>query len=474
MRRGLPLLILLVLFALAGCAASAQEEEKPNIVFVLTDDSRKDDLAYMPKTRALLGDEGTTFDNAFVSDPLCCPSRATILRSQYAHNHKVKTNKYPSGGYEKFQELKREKSTLATWLEAAGYENALIGKYMNGYKDKNVDLSVTPPGWAQWEALFAGDQYYDYTINTNGRKESYGSDPQHYQTDVLAGRASEWTTARAGGAPFFLYLTPSAPHEPFDPAPRHEGVVDSVPRPVSFAEEDVSDKPAWIRKQAALSEAEKQELDEERRKRTELLLSLDDLVEHLVTSLEASGELDNTYVFFTSDNGWHMGEHNLRPGKVTPYEEDIRVPLLVRGPGVPAGAVREEIVLNNDFGPTIADLGGATTPHFVDGRSFTPLLYGESPASWREGFLVEHKQYKSGNAYTSLVPTYKALRTADGKKYVEYETGDKELYDLASDPNEMENIYPMADPTVTTPLKTRLETLKTCAGETCRAAEDLP
>ena len=197
--------------------------------------------------------------------------------------------------------------------------------------------------------------------------------------------------------------------------------------------------------------------------------------ERLIAALEAKGELGTTYVFFTSDNGFHMGEHGLTQGKVSPYEEDVRVPLLVRGPGMPASQTRDRFVLNNDFAPTFADLAGVVPPSFVDGRSFVALLDGDfsNDPPWRDAFLVEGWRHEPGFGSSSLVPTYKALRTQT-RSYVEYATGEKELYDLTNDPHELRSRHRGSDPTALKRLHNRLEALKGCSGEVCRTAEEAP
>jgi N-acetylglucosamine-6-sulfatase len=496
---------------LVGCSGSAPDREgaqtsaRPNVVFILADDMRADDFEYMPQTRQLLAEEGLAFDNAFVTTSLCCPSRASILRGQYTHNHQVRTNNPPDGGFEKFRSMGHEDSTVATWLKDEGYQTALIGKYLNGYARRDEETHV-PPGWDEWYGVLGGGRYYDYQLNENGEVVSYGGDEQDYQTDVLADKAKDYVRRVAGSAspsPFFLYLAPGSPHGPFVPAPRHEGAYEEedgsgvgAPRPPSFYEPDVGDKPEWVRDLPLLESAEKtadageeatgeepggpdeespvgteEKIDNAYRNRLEMLLSLDEMVAGLVDELRAAGELDNTYVFFTSDNGYHFGEHRINQGKRTVYEETVRVPLAVRGPGVPAGENAEQMALNIDFAPTIAELTGASAPEFVDGRSLAPFLQGTPPETWRSAFLLEH--YSGGNAQPRSAPTYAAVRT-ETHKYVEYENGDRELYDLEADPYELESLHESADPILIADLKARLKALRACASESCREAENAP
>jgi len=364
---GLPL-VCLAAFLVAGCSVGESAQEgtgaptQPNIVFILADDMRLDDFEHMPQTRQLFAEQGLAFDNAFVTHSLCCPSRASILRGQYTHNHQVLTNRQPQGGFEKFRDQGHEDSTVATWLQNEGYRTALIGKYLNGYARKD-DEAYVPPGWDEWYAHLGGQAYYDYRLNENGTVVPYGDAEEDYQTDVLAQKVQDYVRRTVDAPdPFFLYLAPGAPHAPFKPAPRHEDEYPDaeVPRPPSFDEPDVDDKPEWVRSLPRLDSARRgpEKLERSYRSRLQMLLSLDEMVAGLIEEMEAAGKLDNTYVFFTSDNGYHLGEHRVGLGKRTVYEEAVRVPLAVRGPGVPAGASAKEMSLNIDFAPTFAELAG--------------------------------------------------------------------------------------------------------------------
>ncbi len=439
--------------------------DKPNIILILADDMRYDDLQHMPKTQDLIVKEGIEYEKAFVTTPLCCPSRASILRGQYTHNHEVWEN---ARGFPMFKRLGHERSTIATWLKEEGYQTALLGKYLNAYNQK--DLRHVPPGWDQWRAMLEEASYYDYALSENGEPVRYGSAEADYSTDVLAGQAREIIRSSAAkDKPLFMYLAPSSPHGPGPPAPRHEGLFEDAQaqRPPSFDEADVSDKPGWIRKLPPLGADRKTYLDDVYRGRLGLFPSLDDLVEGVVEELESEGELENSYIFFSSDNGLLMGEHRIPEGKGPPYEESIRVPLAVRGPGIPAGRVTEQVALNIDLAPTFADLGGATAPSFVDGRSLKPT-FAQSAPSWRTAFLVEYLRGQQG------LPQHNTVRTAGGEKYVEYPSGakvEREYYRLKEDPHELENAYPSADPNSIEELRERLETLEDCSGASCREAE---
>ena len=467
------LLTCLAAFLVAGCSGvggAVQEEEaedfaeRPNIIFVLADDLDYAFARQMPEIGSLLQDEGASFENASVSYPICCPSRATMLTGEYAHNHNVKGNKRPVGGFEKFREEGNEETSIAARLQENGYRTALIGKYLNGYGQQ--DQTYVPPGWDEWYAKLGRYEYYDHDLNENGEVVSYGSETEDYLTDVLSGKATDFVRrAAAEDAPFFAYVSPTAPHSPATPAERHKGTLsdEAAPRSPAFDEEDVSDKPSWIQDLTPISEKESFQIDERYQERLEATLAVDEMVGSLVDELEAARELKNTYIFFTSDNGFQLGERRLKHGKKTPYEESARVPLYVRGPGVPAGAAVENLVLNTDLAATFAELGGLDAFE-ADGRSLAPLLHGEEPDTWRSSLLLEGFVGKGDRVY-------KAVRTGT-HKYVEYDNGEKELYDLQNDPYELENIYESADSALIENLKARLEALRDCSGDGCREAED--
>jgi N-acetylglucosamine-6-sulfatase len=417
----------------------------------------------MPELRSSVIEEGASFQNTFISYPLCCPSRATILTGLYAHNHDVRGNAPPDGGFQKFRSEGYEESTIAVRLQQSGYETGLFGEYLNYYLDE--DPTHVPPGWDEWHAR--GDiAYYEYELNENGEIVSYGNDTEDYFTDVLTRKATDFVRrVTADSQPFFLYLAPAAPHEPAIPATRHQGAFadEEAPRSPSFDEEDVSDKPSWIREIDSLSDEQISEIDDRYRNWLATMLAVDEMVASLVQELRVAGELDNTFIFFTSDNGYHQGEHLIDYGKNTPYEESARVPLFVRGPGVPAGSKVERLALNTDFAPTFADLAGIEFS--ADGRSLAPLLRGEDHA-WRSAVLLEG--FPDENP-----PSYGAVRT-ETHKYVEYDNGETELYDLEADPYELENLPDITDLALVADLNTKLNALRSCAGDECLKAEDAP
>jgi len=455
-------------------------DTRPNILFILADDMRASDLKYMPNTQRLLASQGVEFEKPWVTRSLCCPSRATIFRGQYAHNHKVWVNVSPSGGYWKFFDQGLENSTVATWLHDAGYDTVLIGKYLNRYGlDREGNYKPTtyrPPGWDEWYA-WQGDYNSDtkYDINENGKMITYLRSDTH-DTDLHARTAEDFIRRTAGGAPFFMHLSPNAPHFPSYYAPRHAGMFTDtpLPRPTSVNEADVSDKPAWVRSKPLLTSAKISDMTRFYRDRLRALQSVDDMVERLVGALEDKGELSRTYIVFTSDNGIYLGEHRLE-AKAAAYNAAPRVPLLIRGPGVPQGASLPQMVLNNDFAPTFARWAGVAPPASVDGRSLKPLLTPSPPASWRRAFLVEHRSSPEEYANVRAIPDYSAIRTAR-YNYVEYATGERELYDLSADPTELTNIYDIAPQTLVSNLHARLGKLKTCkradtSAASCKTAE---
>jgi arylsulfatase A-like enzyme len=465
--------------ALGACQSAAPRQTAPqppaapagppNIVLLLMDDMDVAALAHMPTVQAELVAKGTTFTNAFVTTSVCCPSRASILTGQYAHNHGVLDNRPPLGGFVKFFESGKESSTIATWLKDAGYRTALIGKYLNLYP-RGADQKHVPPGWDEWRALFHRELYYDYKMNENGTVTSRGDKPEDYQTDVLRRLVLEFVDQAEAqdGRPFFLHVSPYAPHRPAQPAPRHEEALPGLkgPRPPSYNEEDVSDKPAWVRQQAPMTPELMERTDWWFRRRAQTLLAVDELLAALLARLRQRGELDNTYVFFTSDNGFEFGAHRMDHGKADPYEASIRVPLVARGPGVPAGQKHDAMVLNIDLAPTFAELGRAQAADFVDGRSFAAFLHGRAPAGWREDFLIE--QFGAEEEGEGSIPNYFGLRTRD-HVYIEYPTtGERELYDLRRDPDQMESLHDKARPALTGRLAGRLAALRDCRAEGCR------
>jgi N-acetylglucosamine-6-sulfatase len=398
----------------------------PNILVVLTDDQRWDSLSYMPNVESELVDHGITFTNAFVENPLCCPSRVNFLTGQDSHTSGIWTNNLPYGGFHAFT---ADDQTLATWLNDGGYQTILAGKYLNYYWDSNG--SYIPPGWDVWRAFASDTPYFDYEISGDGQLELHGSSPADYSTDVIAQEAETAIEQTSPQDPVFLWFAPFAPHKPFTPAPRDAGTMSGIApwRPKSYDERDVSDKPAYIRSAPRLSSTRKAEIDADRQQQLASLGAVDDAVGGLLDSLRAEGRLGDTLVIYTSDNGFLWGEHR-DEGKVVPYEESIRVPFVVRWDRVISSpATDRHLVENIDVAPTLVGAADAASETF-DGRSLLPLLRG-AQVPWRGRALIEH--LGQGD-----VPSYCAVRTLNSI-FVHYETGEEEFYKLGGDPLERTN-----------------------------------
>jgi N-acetylglucosamine-6-sulfatase len=466
---------LLVLFGGLSCSAQRIDPDNPppNIIFILTDDMDYPLLPYMEQTNRLIGQEGAVFTNYFVTSSACCPSRASTFRGQYPHNTGVLEN---SPGFEQFHENGNNKSTIATWLKSAGYRTSFMGKFMNLYP-AGVKRTYVPPGWTDWHAFVtserkAADFYTSYILSENGKLVDYNEGEDDYSTDVLKNRAVEFINKSVQArSPFFLFIAPYAPHGPSTPAPRHADLYLDLkyPQNASFHEEDISDKPEIIqdiRRTGGFFDVG--EADGFFVKRVQTLLAVDEMVAELVQLLNDNGQLDNTYIFFTSDNGYHMGEHSLPSGKMLPYEEDILVPLLVRGPGITPNTTVTQMVANIDIAPTIAELTGARAADFVDGRSFVRFLNGQSipDLEWRSAILLETGDFDR----ESPVVAYRGIRT-ETFTYVEYESGELEFYDLLADPYQLENIAADLDAETLAALHSWLEELKACQTDACRKAE---
>ncbi len=493
-----PLLAAAVVVALAltsglgADAASAQTAPRPNVVVIMTDDQTVDDLSVMPATRRALAVRGVNFLNSTASYPVCCPSRATFLTGRYAHNHGVMGLYLPTGGYGRFNDY----DALPVWLQRAGYRTAHIGKFMNGYGSDRP--AVVPPGWSEWYASVDPATYrmWNYTLNQNGRLVTYGDaadeSPWNYQTDVLRNLALDVIRRGSGsGQPFFLSLALLAPHYEeagirgrtgvtVRSAPRHRGRFAALPlpRPRGFNELDRSDKPKFMRAFRPLDATAIARITAEFRARRESLLAVDEAVAAIVRELRAQGTLSNTYVLFTSDNGYFQGEHAVPTGKMLPYEPSTRVPLLMRGPGIRGRSASLEPVSNIDLAPTILEIAGANASGGapIDGRSL--LKFARQPRL-RSDRMILHET--GGLRATSLQPeedggpiplrttrTYRAVRN-DRWLYVVYRSGERELYDMERDPFQLHSRH--RDPRYAATrrvLRAELDRLSTCRGRACR------
>jgi N-acetylglucosamine-6-sulfatase len=437
-------------------AGTGGASARPNIVFVLTDDLAWNLVRYMPHV-VQMRRRGETFSNYFVTDSLCCPSRASILTGRFPHDTRVFDNSPPEGGYGVFHERGEESQTFAVALQRAGYRTALMGKYLNGYKPgahEGRRRPYVPPGWSEWDV--AGDGYpeYGYRMNSDGRVRGYGYRPADYLTDVLARKGLSFIDRSAAQRrPFLLELATFAPHAPYTPAPRDAYSFAGVRAPRTPAFNTVgTNEPAWLRDFAPLGLGQIATIDAKFRKRVQAVQAVDRMIAAIQARLAADGVARDTYIVFSSDNGLHMGEHRLRPGKLTAFDTDIKVPLIVTGPGVPADRTVARMTENIDLCPSFERLAGARVPASVDGHSLVALMHGRRVAGWRKEILVEHHGRVYGHGDPDLPirgsgnpPSYEAIRTPHSL-YVEYDTGEREYYDLRRDPFELINVAARLSP----------------------------
>jgi N-acetylglucosamine-6-sulfatase len=495
---------------------------RPNIVMIMVDDMRADDLRFMPWTRRLLGGQGVRFANSFAPHPLCCPSRASVLTGQYTHNHRVMSVWKPYA----FPSL-RDQSTLATWLQDAGYATVFLGKYLNGYggmpepgRDHGTSLSYVPPGWTDWRASIdygmdpddplAGStyQYFDTTLSRNGR--GFDNYAGSYQSRVYGALTEQIVRERAAdAAPYFLWASYTAPHhggpvEPDDPETvlrddheetefvtpaRPDGVKGRFDHRIKAApgagwhDPDFSDKPEHLRSLPLINDAERRAMLEVTRQRAEALAVVDQQVRRTVAAVRSSGELGKTLVMFTSDNGYFLGEQRMRQGKIMPHEPSLRTPLLMRGPGIPAGETRTDPITSIDVAPTLAELAGVRPGHRVDGISLLDVARN-GDRGWVRPILTESapmfgiKRDTDERGRPLRDGRRRDVRFAIGVRthdflYVDYATGERELYDLARDPNQYDNVVDSpryAD--VRRQLRAELQRMRACDGAAC--AEPLP
>jgi N-acetylglucosamine-6-sulfatase len=543
-----------------GGKATAQSASRPNVIMLLTDDQTLQEMSGLPQTSTLIGGRGTTFSRAYISYPLCCPSRAAILTGQYMHDNGVHGNSPPDGGWQRFHEEGLEQRDLPTWLHNAGYHDVQIGKYLNGYGGTPAPI---PPGWDEWygkvseydASVHGGRLYFNYQLREDPPAKGgvpcpsgdpaapgepftchYGDDPSDYQTDVFRDMAVEAIhrigAASGGDTPFFLNVDFNAPHDPYVPAPKYQGTLTGAPlaRLPGVNERNTGDKPFFLRRLPKLGAAKLRGIDNRRRSRLEMLRSVDDAVSAIVQALAADGQLDNTYLIFTSDNGYFSGEHRIRQGKYLPQEPSSHVPLLIRGPGIPAGGISDELVSNVDLASTIAQIAGATPMVPQDGRSLLPyaerpstrttrpiLLEGDTGSSiddeGGEGPTAQnfadfqrfqkrvHKERKRlrrrcnrlrassprrailcfrqgvrnieqepvDTAYKLQAPAYRGIRT-DRYALFLYGTGEVELYDMWRDPYQLNSVAKNRRYRgVRKRLLARLDQLARCSGSSCSA-----
>jgi N-acetylglucosamine-6-sulfatase len=406
--------------------AQAEPADRPSILLIVTDDQRWDTLWSMPEVQRSLVDPGVNFSESFTTSSLCCPSRASILTGEYPHTTGVYRQGLPHGGFKSF----KDSTTIATELHDAGYATGFFGKYLDSYQHDAL-TGYVPPGWDRWVA-FVHSQFYDYGLTVDGTVHRRGVEPEDYSTDVLAAHTEGFIRHTEG--PVFALFAPAAPHAPAIPAPADEGGFGDLPvwRPPSFDEPDRSDKPMHIQALHPIGRVRTENLEVLRRNQYRSLQAVDRAVGRLLSALDDTGRLDNALVIFTSDNGLLWGEHRWLKKEV-PYEEAIRVPLVVRADAIVREGARNDdhLVANIDLAPTIADVAGVDLPG-AEGKSLVPLLTGTAE-TWRRALLIEH--LRGANP----IPTYCAVRT-ERYLFAIYDTGERELYDLEADPFELQNL----------------------------------
>ena len=507
--------------------ASAGKDGRPNILVVMTDDMAATDVALMPNVQKLLVKQGTTFADAVDSFPLCCPARATFLTGQYAHNHGVAGNFHPYGWYG----MKDRGNTLPAWLQKVGYRTAAVGKWLNGYGARDAHGEV-PKGFDIWRGLLdvSAYDYFNFVMNSDGKLRTWGDakfarklvkfanievipdpgglqgvldkleevfgpgpysywgteKPGDYSPDVTGGITEDLVRAeRRSKDPFFIWWSPAAPHREDvattlmrrpgpDPRPGPKyGPRSSkwkLPRPASFNEEDLSDKASTVTDHAnPLTEDQIKQLELDYQGRIGSLRAVDDHVGRLVKILDKTGQLANTVIAFVSDNGWMQGEHRIPGDKFLPYEESLRVPLTLRGPGVPRGRTVRGQLANIDFAPTLLDLARAKPGRTVDGVSLMPTARQPSRLPNRAIQIEAPQPLFAGNIpINGWDRPYKGVRT-DRYTYVVWtETGEKELYDRQKDPYQLQSVA--SDPAyaaVASRLAAKLTELDDCAGRAC-------
>jgi N-acetylglucosamine-6-sulfatase len=476
-----------------GGAQASSAQSRPNIIMITTDDQALSmfEGKYMPKTVKQIGRPGTILTNAFVTTPLCCPSRATMLTGQYAHNHGVLSNTYSL--------LDDKDNVLPAWLRQAGYRTAHVGKFLNGYEASQTDPAQVAPGWDVWFTALGATRYFDYDVSANGRRLHFGKGRRSHVTRVLGRKAATLVRRFAPSSqPLYLQLDHRAPHtetgvnsggrcgaRAVPEITRDEKNLRDEPLPIppSFNEADVSDKPSYMRDRALLNNARIKKISKRYDCAIASLRSVDRGVKKIVQALRQAGELENTVLVFTTDNGYYFGEHRIARDKSHPYEEGIRVPLLIRlpesvlGGRTPVPQVHEQVA-NIDLAPTFLQLAGAQPCtgggdcRVMDGRSLVPLLRGEGGWPRDRGLAIEYAGASSKGTSSCKYSGIRAL----GRLYVEHveipdpvtgichESDEIEYYDMTQDPYQLQNLYPGSGDPLMGLLEERLVRLGDCAG----------
>ncbi len=435
-------------------------DPRPNVLIILTDDEPLAASAYMPKLQERVVSKGLSFSRAYITTPVCGPSRATMFSGRYAHSHGIADHDRHAS---RVKDSGLMRDTYATRLQDAGYRTGLFGKFTNGYGSQCPRW--VPPGFSRWFARTRPTGGGCYEINEDGNiKESCRN------WGVLTAETAESfiRNSQKMGVPWLCVASLESPHAPYTPTEKHAHDFDGVPLPwtPSFDEADVSDKPAWMQEQPRLSDAEKADLRRTYEGQLEELQDVDDAIVRFDIALEETGQAENTVVVYLTDNGYLLGEHRLASKGVV-YEPAVRTPLYVRGPGIPVGS-RDALVANVDLAATVCSLAGEPAPAESEGRSLVGLFGGED-VPWREALLLEWpaSDWLSGSSWA-------AVRTAS-RVYVEHDTGEVELYDMDVDPYQMVSLHD--DPDRAEELKSlsaKLEGMRNASGESLRAAETAP
>jgi N-acetylglucosamine-6-sulfatase len=518
--------------AILNPAAPVQAATRPNVVVIQTDDQpierfsatwrdfQNRDRRIMPNTMRLIRNKGIRFSNYLTPFPLCAPSRATLLSGRYAQNTGVIRVGGPRGGWNAYRENGIYDENLPVWLQRSGYRTAHFGKFMNQYgaPDEPAETTV-PPGWDRWVSDATDNstrEYYGYRQNRDGKITERlgwpfydtlgGKDPIgcpwlgpetcNYHSDSMSLLAAD-EIRDSGNSPFYLQVDYHTPHgdsrPPIGPEPavRHydTALSNPTPRPPGFNEKDVSDKPWFLRKQTPrLTSSEVVQMTSEDQKGIEALRSVDDGVKWIMRALREAGKLNNTYVIFTSDNGFFLGQHRFSRGKLLPYEPAVKVPMVIRGPGIKPRSTSRELVANQDIAPTVLGITGANAGERMDGRSMVrfweepkkrtrrPILLSsyQTPTRLIPGDYPDEPIVPEGNSGGARVSAkaknqnYVGVRLGP-YKYIEYEQGPRELYMLTRDPGELHNR--IRDPRfggVKRYMNEQLDRLRACRAAECR------
>lgn len=481
----------LFLIYLINSVTCDEQIKKPNFVIILTDD--QDDtlggMSPMKNVQRFIGKEGVTFRNSYVTSPICCPSRASLLTGMYVHNHMTQNNSIEGGCYgSRWKQL--ENYTFANTLKQSGYSTFYAGKYLNQYGEKAAGgPEVVPPGWTEWHGLVGNSVYYDYVISNNGIPTHSDKD---YLTDLIREMALSYIENQTESQPFLMVLAPPAPHQPFTPAPRHKGIYKNVTALRNPNFNVVAEDKHWLLRMppSPLPDTMLNELDEVYRSRWEALASVDEMVADVVGALETNSLLDNTYLIYTSDNGYHIGQFSQVYDKRQPYESDIKVPLVIKGPGIKKNVENHQPVLNIDIAPTVLELAGLEIPKNMDGR---PINWTDASVEERN-MLIEY--YGEGSRETvddncpwvydgvhlaqchpkydckcqdSKNNTYACVRHIAERinmKYCVFADNEKftEMYNLKTDPYELTNIVNQVFPLTKHWYKLLLSQLLLCKG----------